>query len=112
MEGRNVTTRYTHEQYVVGAISKRPAVEGGRSVVWDVDKGWVASTRRTEEDDIIGDSKIVLYNPTRRPLHTEMTVYFLDRPPHTFAPLEVPPERNQLLVMPDMAPEVFDDCGF
>jgi hypothetical protein len=101
-----------HESFVACGICKKPAAQGGRTVVWDVEKGWVTSTKRSEEDDIIGSSEIVLYNPAASACQTEMTVYFMDRPPYTFAPLTIEPERNFQLTLPDWAPEVFEDCGF
>jgi hypothetical protein len=79
-----------YENYVSCAICKRP----------------------TEENPLAGTTEIVLYNPTEKLCQVEMTVYFQDRDPHTFAPIEVVPEHNLQLIMPEMDPAVFEDCGF
>ena len=62
--------------------------------------------------DLRGGLELLLYNPTLRDGETTMTVYFTDREPHTFAPVKVPAESNYLLIMPEMDPAIFDDCGF
>ena len=62
--------------------------------------------------DLEGFIEMMLYNPTTTPCQATMTAYFEKGEPHTFAPVEVPPEGNHLLVMPSFAPDVFEDCGF
>jgi hypothetical protein len=62
--------------------------------------------------EIWGITEVILYNPTPERCQTVMTAYFENRPPYTFAPIEVAPERNMLLVMPNLDPAVFTDCGF
>lgn len=69
--------------------------------------------KKAEKDgDMGGWTELILYNPTTSPCLTTMTVYFTDREPHTFAPIDVAPESNELLVMPRMDPAVFENCGF
>jgi hypothetical protein len=98
--------------HISSAICKRPSAEVSGAVAWEKDKGWTSSTSRSAEDDLTGMTEIILYNPLNKVCQTQITVYFQDREPHTLEPIEVAPERNMLLVMPDMDPEVFNDCGF
>lgn len=79
-----------HESYVSSGICKKPLAQG----------------------DLAGSTRVVLCNPMDLACQVEMTVYFQDREPHTCEPIEVGPQRNALLVMPDVAPAVFEDCGF
>jgi len=68
----------------------------------------------TAEDSRGGITELVLYNPTPEPSEATMTAYFADqdRAPHTLVPVQVAPETNARVVMPDMAPEVFANCGY
>lgn len=64
------------------------------------------------DDPRYGIVEVVLYNPTPRPAEVRMKVYFEDRPPVTIAePVHVKAETNALLVMPDMDPALFTNCG-
>jgi hypothetical protein len=58
-----------------------------------------------------GFAEVILYNPSGRDAEVALTAYFADKAPHAFEPVRVRAGRNHLLVMPDMAPEVFGDCG-
>ncbi len=66
----------------------------------------------THEDPREGRAELVLYNPTPKPVEATVTVYFSDRAPATLAAVPVKPETNARLVTPDVAPEVFTNCGF
>ncbi len=79
-----------YENYVSSGICKKP----------------------TRQDTLDGMTELLLYNPTDRPSAITMTVFFADRAPHTFEPVDLPAESNRVLVMPDMERTVFEDCGF
>ncbi len=68
--------------------------------------------RAAKDGDLESGLEFLLVNPTRQACRAVMTVYFADRAPHTFPPIQVAAESNHLLMMPDMDPAVFDDCGF
>lgn len=76
--------------YVAGGICKKP----------------------TRPEALDGYTELLLYNPADHAAEITMTVYFEDRPPHTFAPLDLAAESNRVLVMPDMDRAIFEDCGF
>ena len=68
--------------------------------------------RPTDKDPRRGFGELVLHNLAAEPCQAVMTVYFAARPPAVLAPVAVGPETNELVIMPDLAPEVFSDCGF
>lgn len=59
-----------------------------------------------------GQTELVLYNPAPEPCSCTLTAYFTDKPPVTLPMVNLKPETNELLIMPDVAPQVFKDCGF
>lgn len=66
----------------------------------------------TAEDPRRGAPEIVLYNPTSQPCDAIMTVYFTDQPPQQLPVVRVKAETNELVVMPDFAPEILKDAGW
>ncbi|MGQ9683666.1 MAG: sensory rhodopsin transducer [Anaerolineae bacterium] len=68
--------------------------------------------RPTPTDPRSGDSELVIYNPGSQPAEAQLRIYFADRAPVDLPPVHIKAETNEKLVMPDVAPEVFTDCGF
>lgn len=66
----------------------------------------------TAVDSRYGFNEVVLYNPAKTPASVKLRVYFSDRDPiYWERKILVKAETNELLVFPDMDPDIFRNCG-
>jgi hypothetical protein len=67
--------------------------------------------RPDDVDPRYGLTEVVLYNPGAAQARVDLKIYLETDDPLTYsAPILIEPRTNELLVMPELAPAIFEDC--